>query len=474
MNDDFLEPKSLDDSLAPQPDVVKGKKFPYLWVVALLVLLGLLGIWMLSKEQQKQLSVLPTPTAVPLPSPTPDPELRAKAESAKAEVLALLGPLRATDPERWAAESWLEIESGLDQANEFMLAFAFEEAESLYADILLPELEALTQEFSQLPEKLMPQAVEAYAAGDAETSVALLSIILYVDSENAAAKALLPRAKIADQSFALLTTANTHAEASAWELAWQDLNKLSAGDPAFPGVASLKEKVESEIYREELESLISQTVAALAQQDLEAAEALLQRAAQFDPKNPMVVQLQQQVSDQLLQQEVLELQAKAVKYERDEAWSLAHKTWLQMKSLDPEAPWVEDGLQQSLRWKIIDEKITRGLAHPASEQSGLWIEEFKDREGWPMGLRKRADDLEALRMLVLTPVEVRLLSDFETEVSISKVGRWSPFKEKTIQLKPGSYVAKGGRFGYRDVRITFEVKPGQKDLVVEVVCREGI
>ena len=51
-----------------------------------------------------------------------------------------------------------------------------------------------------------------------------------------------------------------------------------------------------------------------------------------------------------------------------------------------------------------------------------------------------------------TVVAVRLVSDGLTDVSVLRVGRLGVFKEKTLQLRPGSYVVVGTRKGYRDTR----------------------
>ncbi|MGA0368291.1 MAG: hypothetical protein ACO3N7_02445, partial [Kiritimatiellia bacterium] len=114
------------------------------------------------------------------------------------------------------------------------------------------------------------------------------------------------------------------------------------------------------------------------------------------------------------------------------------------------------------------------VQNPAGEQTGIWVAEMQEREGWPDGLKRDAVRLLQRREAALTPVPVTLISDLETRVEISRVGKWEPFLRKEIRLKPGSYTAKGIRLGYRDVRISFEVKPGQTAIQIEVICREGL
>jgi len=68
---------------------------------------------------------------------------------------------------------------------------------------------------------------------------------------------------------------------------------------------------------------------------------------------------------------------------------------------------------------------------------------------------------------------VVLRSDNLTRVSIFKLGEFAPFTEKTLQLKPGKYIAEGIRPGYRDVRVEFTVL-GAGTAPVVVQCRETI
>ncbi len=69
---------------------------------------------------------------------------------------------------------------------------------------------------------------------------------------------------------------------------------------------------------------------------------------------------------------------------------------------------------------------------------------------------------------------VRLVSDGLTDVSVLRVGRLGVFKEKTLQLRPGSYVVVGTRKGYRDTRVILEVAAGRPAEPVRVRCEETL
>jgi hypothetical protein len=72
------------------------------------------------------------------------------------------------------------------------------------------------------------------------------------------------------------------------------------------------------------------------------------------------------------------------------------------------------------------------------------------------------------------PVKVTVQSDGLTEVIIYRIGNLNRFKEASVLLKPGNYVAVGKRKGYRDVRSRFIV--GNQSVIdpVIVICIDVI
>jgi hypothetical protein len=71
-------------------------------------------------------------------------------------------------------------------------------------------------------------------------------------------------------------------------------------------------------------------------------------------------------------------------------------------------------------------------------------------------------------------MEVSILSDALTEVTVHRVGRLGKFERKVLEVRPGRYVAVGSRAGFRDVRIEFTVAPGKPVAPIQVRCEEAI
>jgi hypothetical protein len=89
-------------------------------------------------------------------------------------------------------------------------------------------------------------------------------------------------------------------------------------------------------------------------------------------------------------------------------------------------------------------------------------------------LNAQISELTRLLQLAQTPVPVSLVSDAVTDVVIYKVGRLGSFDSRQLELLPGTYTVVGTRNGYRDVRQSFKILPGEPLGTVVVRCEEKI
>ena len=71
-------------------------------------------------------------------------------------------------------------------------------------------------------------------------------------------------------------------------------------------------------------------------------------------------------------------------------------------------------------------------------------------------------------------VDVVFRSNNATEVEIYHIGRFRPFVEKPIPLKPGTYTVVGRRPGFKDVRLSIKIEADMKMPVFFIRCEEPI
>jgi hypothetical protein len=165
--------------------------------------------------------------------------------------------------------------------------------------------------------------------------------------------------------------------------------------------------------------------------------------------------------------------------ERLEDWPTALREYEAALRVEPAVRFaVEGGARASLRAQIAS-RLDGYLRRPdrlSSEEVAAEAEVALDRASdmTPAGpkLRHQIEELRAQLAAARTPVPVRLLSYERTEVSVLRVGPMGRFREKALELKPGSYVVVGTRRGYRDTRHTLVVPPGQSPEPLVVRCHE--
>ena len=89
-------------------------------------------------------------------------------------------------------------------------------------------------------------------------------------------------------------------------------------------------------------------------------------------------------------------------------------------------------------------------------------------------LQNQIAKLEKMLASTNKVIEVSLRSNMATSVSLQKIGsktiRLGKFSAKNLALKPGKYVLRGERLGYKDVRSEIELFPGTQDASFEASC----
>jgi tetratricopeptide (TPR) repeat protein len=168
--------------------------------------------------------------------------------------------------------------------------------------------------------------------------------------------------------------------------------------------------------------------------------------------------------------------------EAREDWRGALAEYDAALKLEPQIAFAQQGRTRSLPRAVLDETLAGYLQRPERLSADAVAREAEGvldraREAGPAGprLQQQMARLERLVQEARTPVDVRLVSDGLTEISVLRVGTIGTFRgEKKVALRPGSYVVLGRRQGYRDSRQTILVAPAQSPPPVEVRCREAL
>jgi hypothetical protein len=174
-------------------------------------------------------------------------------------------------------------------------------------------------------------------------------------------------------------------------------------------------------------------------------------------------------------------EVRASAFETRELWDRAIERYAEALATDPTLAVAIEGLERSQRRADLDAKLEALNTEPArlldeavlAEARGILAEAQAIEDPGPR-LQDQTALLAQLIELATTPIQVTLISDNQTQVSVYRVDDLGSFMTTQIDLKPGRYTVVGQRRGYRDVRQTFDVLPGNQTGPITIICSERI
>lgn len=226
---------------------------------------------------------------------------------------------------------------------------------------------------------------------------------------------------------------------------------------------------------------MSEGLEALDQGRWEAARSALERAAGIRPGAPEVIDGLARVEAGQRREVLIHGTHRALELERAEAWREAEKTYLAVLAVDPESAEALDGHDRAAARADLDDKLEYHLQNPGRlsspavfEDSAAILEEARAVSPGGPRLWAQMSRLEELLETASRPVRVLIESDGLTEIVIYRVGKLGTFLRRELNLRPGTYTAVGGRPGFRDARVRFEVTPGSSQKPVVVQCTDRL
>ena len=158
--------------------------------------------------------------------------------------------------------------------------------------------------------------------------------------------------------------------------------------------------------------------------------------------------------------EIVSLSERALEVEAEENWRTAVAAYEAALRLDPSLRFAQEGRRRALRRAEVDEAFRLYLERPdrlsepavAAEASATLAEADNIEVLAGTRLAAQREELRSALVSASRAVQVTLLSDQETEVTVYRIGSLGAFDRHTLELRPGSYTVVGKRRGYRDVR----------------------
>jgi hypothetical protein len=320
-------------------------------------------------------------------------------------------------------------------------------------------------------------AIEAGEQLDAQTALTLLTLLtpglLELDSLSARVTAI-PTVKEA------LAAAEQSAEdnqlSNAISLAKQALSADPAHQQAAQALASYQQRDADKRFK----IAMTRGYDAIEKEKFDTAESFFDRAGGIRPASVEVQAAQDELTGAKTAAKLRALLLEGKEKESEEDWNAALAVYQRALDTDATLVFAQEGLARARpRAELatalagVLTKQERLIDRRALANAEITMNAAQKIEPRGPVLAKQIQDLKAALDYARTPVKVTLISDEQTDVTLLRVGSLGLISSLELTLRPGNYVATGSRIGYRDVRISFTIKP--KEVVqIDVRCTESI
>ena len=407
-------------------------------------------------------------------------KLRFRVESVLGELLSDFETLKRRGVERWAPVPYGRAQELYQQGDDAYLRKDWATAEIRYLDalsILEPLFERVEEEFR----KALEGASAAFEAGDWTEALRLYELAVAITPNDSEAVSGYERARNLEAVLRLVEQGLDYEEELELDAAETSFQQAAELDPQWAPAQEGLERVRALRTKMQFDARMSEGLEALAMGDYLTARAAFRMAEQLIPGTPEPADGLMQVDQGLKLQTIVTLEQEAAMLEESEHWSGAVTTYEEILEVDPNLAFAIEGLARARSMTALHERFDGYISDPdrlsvpsvMQEATKLLIDVTTMPDVGPR-LAEQRDELSRLLKRAATPVAVQLVSDNITSVSIYKVGALGAFTSRSLELRPGTYVAVGARPGYRDVRLEFRVAPEIDMQPVVVRCEEPI
>jgi len=460
--------------------------------LAFLLAIAIVVIFLLPdavNEQRSRAAQETDDTAEPAPPPELEPAApspaalavkREIADEILGELLVVEDRLKAVGVAVWGGKDWSDATGIVAAGDDAYQDRRYEDAVTAYRDAL-NRMKILEPRAEQILAQALADGGAAIDAGDAPVAVRNFELALAVDAVNAQARAGLERASRLDEVLELTRRATDTESAGDLAAAAALYEQALAIDEAWTPAREGLSRTRAGVARLGYETRMAAGFAALSGKEYDRARQEFSAALRIRPGNADAQAAIRQVDEELRVADVIRLQARARIAEAGEDWATAVGHYEEILARDPAVTSARKNLERAKARRQLgelldlaisksdefnDDRIARE-ARAVLERGAAVTDSGPVLEGQTERLR------ESLRVAAI-PVPVVFQSDNQTEVVIYKVGSLGMFQSRTLDLKPGRYVAVGSRDGYRDVRRSFQVLPQGTDAPIVMSCEEPI
>ena len=453
---------------------------------AVLIILSVIVIWLLppqSPSVPNQQSQVPVQTTTMNTIDADQPSIHLKKNETEQLLEAWLksqAEAEAENIQAWGGKEYADIQTSVAQGDQFFQSNEFTAAQALYKDAI-NDLELLLASKEDKLRATLVQGKEALANEESSKALSTFQQALLIDPENEEALYGVHRANNLDHVLALYKEGLRLESENNLEQAQQLLREASQTDNDFAPAEEALKRVETKRQDRSFQAAMSRAITALNNEQLAVADKALEEAEQLRPQNAAVIAARQRSIEMHTIEQLKYLQIKADKFIGTENWGSVIETYGEAIQIDDKVGFATIGLPEAKNRFQLDKSLKAIIARPDRLQdegplleARRLLKKTQRVENPGKVLQSQIRTISTLVQDASTTVEVILRSDNATEIEIYHIGRFRPFLEKPITLKPGTYTVVGRKPGFKDVRLSLQIKAEMKMPVFIIRCEEPI
>ncbi|HJO10688.1 MAG TPA: hypothetical protein QGI39_01435 [Gammaproteobacteria bacterium] len=405
---------------------------------------------------------------------------RKQAQDVLADLLLKQAELDQLEVQRWGLADY---ENSLEQArggDELYREQGFGQARDAYQRGR-DGLQALIDSIPVVMTQTLIEAQVALDAADTEAAMEQYSLALLFDPDNELAQIGYQRAQSLEEVTSLLTDAGERYEDGELQVALESYQNALDLDSYNEVARAQIQQVAAEIRENEFSQIMSAGYSHLENGNTDEAIAEFRRASGLGINQEQALAAITQTENEIASAEINSLQRQIGLAETEERWAAVVSDYDAVLTIDPNLVFAIDGRDYAGKRLNLDQLLANAIDIPERFAEDSVFEQTRDIyftgrsiENPGFRLAEQLDDLQALLETSQVPINIQLVSDNLTNVTLLRIGSLGSFEQHQLSLKPGVYVAVGTRSGYRDVREEFTVGFGLTPASVLVQCDERV
>ncbi|MDC0586394.1 hypothetical protein OAP06_01410 [Gammaproteobacteria bacterium] len=402
------------------------------------------------------------------------------AQALLSELLARLEDLKVNGVLFWGGEDWSDALIYQAEGDSAYTLRQFNTAVLKYRE----SMQILIDLELSIPQRLslaLREAGDALMQGNQELAIEQYEIALAIDGINQEAKVGYERALKVDRVIESMVEADVFSISGEWEKAIISYENALIIDPewinAIKGLETSKQKLDEELFQKSL----SRGYQLLSEEKFEETKIEFDQAFKINPNSRDALQAIEELELRARMSKIELIQFEALIAEVNEQWVLAKKHYQTILKLDANIKDASESLKTVSQRISLASDLIFFTANADNLSDDDLLKKAKKilkqanaiKKKGPVLLRQ-IENLANVISIASIPMNISILSDEMTNITLYKVGQLGVFRNKEMTLRPGVYKAVGTRNGFRDVSLRFKVLPDQIDQSFRIECKERV